>query len=235
MKTGANLDNTFNFFQETIDALNHHEGHLTKEQVLNAFLLAANEQSPRTQRAINRYIKQQHQAFISKTTAIKDSKTESELKMILKAVGVAFMCSVAIAGIVTFHPLMMGFVTTYTSSIAGQYLFLLFAATFCLIAKGYFEHSQKKPLEVLYTNVDQTIENVPSNLKYLTNIATTAATLAATKTVSALTETIVKKPNPTAEVNKSKAILTNFKQRKSSSPSSRVLRSSTRHKPSLKN
>jgi hypothetical protein len=237
MKNGASTDNTFDFFQETIEVLNKYEGPLTKETVLNAFLLAANEQSHRTQRAINRFIKQKNQAFLSKTKTIKPSTRDSELKMILKALGTALICSIAISAIIIFNPLLLPFITTYTSSLTAQYIVLTIAATLCLFAKGYFEHSQKKPLEVIFTNVDQTLENVPNNLKYLTDVATSAATLAATKTVSALTETIKQKVSPTApanKINKNTEILTHFKKQSASSPSSRVLRSATRNKISFK-
>lgn len=211
MKNGP-ADNTFIFFKDVLSEIEAHKKPLTKDAVLNAFLLAANNQSPVTQRKIGHYIKRQPSTFLSqleKKTVADETLTIND-KLTTKASAIAMFYAVgkiALTIVISYILPFIAFSSTYT--LAMKLTIIPAAALSAFIVKGYLERSEKNSMEILYNGVDKKWSTLTTNLENFSAKAykiTTSATLKPTPN-STLTQT----QNATENSEK---ILFKFRQKK---------------------
>jgi hypothetical protein len=222
MKNGTISDNTYVFFKEAIEVLNSHKGPLTKDTILKSFLLAANNQSPLTQRRIGNYLKHRPEAFLTECEKkyVSDNPLTINEKLTTKASAIAMayaMGKIALTIVISYILPYIAFSAEFTLSM--KLIIIPTAAICAFIIKGYLERSEKESMELLYNTVDKKWAMLSTNLECFSALAYKLTTQVALNTTA-------KPPQTMSTPKKSENILINFnKKRPDPEPSTRELRS----------
>lgn len=228
MKNGSISDNTYVFFKEVIEALDAHKGPVTKDTILKSFLLAANSQSPATQRRIGNYLKHRPEAFLSgysNKTASNEALAINE-KLTTKASAIAMAYAVGKIALTIVISYILPFIAFSAEITLGMKFIIIPAAALCaFLVKGYLERSEKESMEILYATVDKKWTKLSANLENFSALAYKLTTKVALNPTA-------KPPYAQSAPTKSKNILIHFKQKRSNpEPSTREL--SSRVKPKV--
>lgn len=174
MKPRPTKDNTYAFFKDVIEALDAQKKPLTKEALLNAVLLSANNQPAATQHKIGNYIQSQSPSFLSQlehTSAAEEALTINK-KLTTKASAIAMFYAlgkVALTVVISYILPFIAFSSTYSLAMK---LTIIPAASLCaFVVKGYLERSEKHSMELLYSSVDKKWSTLTSNLENFSSMA----------------------------------------------------------------
>lgn len=174
MKPRPTKDNTYAFFKDVIEALDSQKKPLTKEALLNALLLSANNQPAATQHKIGNYIQSQSPSFLSQleqASAAEEALTINK-KLTTKASAIAMFYALGKVALTVVISYILPFIAFSSNYSLTMKLTIIPAASLCaFMVKGYLERSEKHSMEVLYSSVDKKWSTLTSNLESFSSMA----------------------------------------------------------------